>query len=142
MTEAKPLPLSALTALLQYQQADEDGVMVLASRQAIHEVSDYITSLQAENAALVEAVETAFNHIDEVMGDTDPDDEDDPLLLASQALAPFCGDNLISASAALLKRLEALKIENEELENKVTRILKRTAEVEVEWLHQNQREKK
>lgn len=30
----------ALNALLAYQQADEDGVMVLASRQAIHEVAD------------------------------------------------------------------------------------------------------
>ena len=30
----------ALKALLAYQQADEDGVMVLASRQAIHEVAE------------------------------------------------------------------------------------------------------
>ena len=32
----------ALEALLNYQQADIDGVMVLTSRQAIHEVSDYV----------------------------------------------------------------------------------------------------
>jgi len=30
----------AMQALLAYQQADEDGVMVLTSRQAIHEVAE------------------------------------------------------------------------------------------------------
>jgi hypothetical protein len=30
----------AVKALLAYQQADQDGVMVLTSRQAIHEVVD------------------------------------------------------------------------------------------------------
>lgn len=30
----------AVKALLGYQQADQDGVMVLTSRQAIHEVAD------------------------------------------------------------------------------------------------------
>lgn len=33
-------------ALLQYQQADQDGIMVLVSRQAIHEVSDEIERLR------------------------------------------------------------------------------------------------
>lgn len=32
-------------ALLQYQQADEEGIMVLVSRQAIHEVSEEINRL-------------------------------------------------------------------------------------------------
>lgn len=36
----------ALKALLSYQQADEDGVMVLASRQAIHEVADHLEKLR------------------------------------------------------------------------------------------------
>lgn len=38
--------MSALKALLTYQQADENGVMVLASRQAIHEVADQVASLR------------------------------------------------------------------------------------------------
>jgi hypothetical protein len=36
----------ALQALLSYQQADEDGVMVLTSRQAIHEVADHLERLR------------------------------------------------------------------------------------------------
>lgn len=38
-------PDSAIEALLNYSQADEDGVMVFASRQAIHEVVGYIEAL-------------------------------------------------------------------------------------------------
>ena len=30
----------ALTALLDYQQADEEGVVVITSRQAIHEIAN------------------------------------------------------------------------------------------------------
>lgn len=48
---------AALTALLNYQQADEDGVMVLVSRQAIHEVADEITRLRAEVGRFKEQVE-------------------------------------------------------------------------------------
>lgn len=33
-------------ALLQYRQMDVDGIMVLTSRQAIHEVSDELTALR------------------------------------------------------------------------------------------------
>ena len=44
MNERSP----AHNALLNYNQADEDGVMVLVSRQAIHEVSDEIAVLRAE----------------------------------------------------------------------------------------------
>ena len=36
----------AMKALLAYQQADDDGVMVLTSRQAIHEVVDQVSSLR------------------------------------------------------------------------------------------------
>lgn len=45
----------ALEALLNYQQADEDGVMVLASRQAIHEVAARL----AEADALIRGYGTA-----------------------------------------------------------------------------------
>jgi len=45
-------------ALLNYSQADEDGVMVLVSRQAIHEVSAEITRLRARLAE-VEAAKAA-----------------------------------------------------------------------------------
>lgn len=37
---------TAIEALLAYQQADDDGVMVMTSRQAIHEVADQISSLR------------------------------------------------------------------------------------------------
>lgn len=37
---------SALQALLAYQQADQDGVMVLTSRQAIHEVAESYEKLR------------------------------------------------------------------------------------------------
>lgn len=40
----------ALEALLDYEQADMDGVIVKASRQAIHEVADEIERLTAELA--------------------------------------------------------------------------------------------
>lgn len=36
----------ALQALLAYQQADQDGVMVLTSRQAIHEVAERYETLR------------------------------------------------------------------------------------------------
>jgi len=36
----------AIEALLAYQQADMEGVMVLTSRQAIHEVADEIKKLR------------------------------------------------------------------------------------------------
>lgn len=38
--------MTAIDALLSYQQADEDGVMVLTSRQAIHEVVDQVESFR------------------------------------------------------------------------------------------------
>ena|SRR6185312_7272824 len=40
---AEPAYRPALAALMDYKQADEDGVMVLVSRQAIHEVFDALT---------------------------------------------------------------------------------------------------
>ena len=36
----------ALDALLDYRQADEDGVIVLVSRQAVHEVEDEVKRLR------------------------------------------------------------------------------------------------
>lgn len=48
MTEQTP----AMHALLQYQQADMDGITVTTSRQAIHEVEDEYKVLQAENELL------------------------------------------------------------------------------------------
>lgn len=48
---------TAIEALLAYQQADDDGVMVLASRQAIHEVADQVSSLQRAIAAIRAALD-------------------------------------------------------------------------------------
>jgi len=50
-------------ALLNYTQADEDGVMVLVSRQAIHEVSAEITRLRTR---LYEAEKVIKPFADEV----------------------------------------------------------------------------
>jgi len=55
-------PLTAVDALLQYRQADADGVMVLASRQAIHEVIATITEQADCIAVLVEALEVCADH--------------------------------------------------------------------------------
>ena len=44
---------AAREALMNYQQADMDGIMVLASRQAIHEATGHIDALEASNKALV-----------------------------------------------------------------------------------------
>jgi len=45
-----------LEALLDYGQADMEGIIVTTSRQAIHEVADELTALRAENAELREAL--------------------------------------------------------------------------------------
>ncbi|MEO0976007.1 MAG: hypothetical protein AAFY24_02060 [Pseudomonadota bacterium] len=42
----------ARTALMNYQQADMDGIIVKASRQAIHEVDAAVDELLAQNASL------------------------------------------------------------------------------------------
>ncbi len=44
--------LAAIVALGNYQQADEEGIMVLVSRQAIHEVLDHIEVKEARIAEL------------------------------------------------------------------------------------------
>jgi hypothetical protein len=44
--------MTLIEALKSYQQADEDGVMVLVSRQACDEAADTISALQAENERL------------------------------------------------------------------------------------------
>jgi len=74
----------------------------------------------------VEVVETAFNHIDAAMGDTDPNDEDDPLLLASQALAPFVGDdpNLPASATAYVEKHEKLKAKVSELRENTAEYVK------------------
>lgn len=45
-------------ALLQYQQADEEGVMVLASRQAIDEVSDELEAMKKVLQIILDAPHT------------------------------------------------------------------------------------
>lgn len=49
-------PNLAESALLNYQQADEDGVMVLVSRQAIHETLDALADARAEVSRLTGAL--------------------------------------------------------------------------------------
>ena len=49
----------AIEALLGYNQMDEDGIMVCASRQAIHEVVDYLRALSALPGNSVKGVEEA-----------------------------------------------------------------------------------
>lgn len=49
----------AREALLNYQQADQDGILVITSRQAIHEVDDALTALEAERDALGIALHAA-----------------------------------------------------------------------------------
>ncbi len=56
----------ALAALLNYTQADEDGVMVLVSRQAIHETADTIARLEREKAEAVLSFAKAVLHGDGV----------------------------------------------------------------------------
>jgi len=58
----------AINALLDYRQTDEEGVFVLTSRQAIHEVVEEISSLEAQRdalkldrASLIERLEQATN---------------------------------------------------------------------------------
>lgn len=51
---------AAWDALMNYQQADEDGIMVLVSRQAIHECKGERDALRAQlQAARDEALEEA-----------------------------------------------------------------------------------
>lgn len=60
MSEQSP----AHHALMQYGQADEEGIIVTVSRQAIHEVSDEIDRLKAENAELREIIRTHIDPMD------------------------------------------------------------------------------
>lgn len=51
---------AAWDALMNYQQADEEGIMVLVSRRAIHECKDERDALRAQlQAARDEALEDA-----------------------------------------------------------------------------------
>ena len=56
----------ALKALLDYQQMDEEGIMVLTSREAIHEVSDTITALRKEVEELRAEHDDAQNALSEI----------------------------------------------------------------------------
>ena len=42
---AESVPRKAVASLLNYQQADQEGIMVLAPRQAIHEVCEVLKGL-------------------------------------------------------------------------------------------------
>ena len=53
----------ALEALLDYRQLDAAGVVVEASRQAIHEVAAEIERLEARNARLLEALKRLLANI-------------------------------------------------------------------------------
>jgi hypothetical protein len=59
MTTDKEVVAGAREALLRYQQADADGIMVLVSRQAIHEVVDALDAAEARERA----IETAFEPV-------------------------------------------------------------------------------
>ena len=50
----------AVEALLAYEQADEDGVMVLASRQAIHEVVRMLETAEADNERLAKLADVSI----------------------------------------------------------------------------------
>lgn len=52
LKEYKAMMEGATDALLNYQQADRDGIMVLTSRQAIHEVVDYIKYIHSHNLVM------------------------------------------------------------------------------------------
>ena len=59
---------AAITALLNYSQADEDGIMVFASRQAIHEVLDRLAAAEER----VKRLESALKPFADI-GNGDPD---------------------------------------------------------------------
>ena len=54
-------PSDAALALLGYAQADEDGVMVLASRQAIHEVIGELSAARQRIAGLEAELHIVFD---------------------------------------------------------------------------------
>lgn len=57
--------IEAVKALLNYRQADEEGIMVLTSRQAIHEVAARIEQLEE---ALREIATTSADGLPEFTG--------------------------------------------------------------------------
>lgn len=125
-SEAQVLTAEELNVLMEQC---ERGAPSETSRAVIFpRLLSTITHLKAQIATLVEAAEIAFNHIDEAMGDTDPDDEEDPLLLACQALTPFVGDDpdLPASATSLLERLAAAEAEIDLLQSYL-----RTAEAKV-----------
>ena len=74
--------MSIVKALMSYQQADEDGVMCIVSRQACDEAADEIERLRAALSGLIERYEEIVTHDWVGRGLTDHD-----LLKARDALA-------------------------------------------------------
>lgn len=101
--------------------------------------------LLAQVAVLLESVQAAFSWIDAAMGDTDPTDENDELLLASQALAPFVGDDAETAlnisASTLLREVEMIKRAADKFEKAAIHAVKRAeaAEARVTALEGQQR---
>ena len=62
MTDFSQRTPGPLEALMQYAQADEAGVMVLASRQAIHEVAGLVEHITAERDMLKTALMLALEY--------------------------------------------------------------------------------
>jgi len=64
---------AAWDALMNYQQADEEGIMVLVSRQAIHECKDERDALTAYRQARENAdgvnTDGLFNDIEDILYD-------------------------------------------------------------------------
>jgi hypothetical protein len=58
---ATPARSAAHEALLRYSPLDMEGIDCCASRQAVHEVSDELDTLKAENDRLREALGSEFN---------------------------------------------------------------------------------
>ena len=67
---------SCVEALESYQQADMEGVMVLASRQAIHETIDAYWARVKTCEELEAKLSKAMLALDEAIYLLDPDDED------------------------------------------------------------------
>lgn len=59
---------TALDALLDYGQADMEGIIVTTSRQAIHEVAAELTALRTSNQELREALEPFAAYADALHG--------------------------------------------------------------------------
>jgi hypothetical protein len=66
----------AVRALLQYEQADFDGIIVKASRQAIHEVVDALSARDAE----IERLKAAGDAMETILEVIEALEEEDHIL--------------------------------------------------------------